>query len=90
MAVTRENNLFSLAVGYKKKEMSMIFQGLAVHFFCFTSFNSERVIFVNNYIFFKLWIFMKIIYENCGVKNYIEEGHRMIFFHIISLALPSR
>ena len=33
---------------------------------------------------------MKIIYENCGVKNYIEEGHRMIFFHIISLALPSR
>ena len=34
---------------------------------------------------------MKIIYENCGVKNYMEEGHRMIFFHITySLALPSR
>ena len=33
MAVARENNLFSLAVGYKKKEMSLRFQGLAVRFF---------------------------------------------------------
>ena len=44
MAVARENNLFSLAVAYKKKEMSLRFQGLAVHFFCFTSFNSERIV----------------------------------------------
>ena len=40
----RENNLFSLAVGYKKKEMSLRFQGLAVHFFCFISFNPEHIV----------------------------------------------
>ena len=44
MVVARENNLFSLAVAYKKKELSLRFQGLAVHFFCFTSFNSDRIV----------------------------------------------
>ena len=64
MAVARENNLFSLAVAYKKKEMSLRFQGLAVHFFVLLHLTQSAlfwVIFVNNYIFFKLWIYMKII-----------------------------
>ena len=74
MAVARENNLFSLAVAYKKKEMSLRFQGLAVHFFCFTSFNSERIVlsyFCEQLYSFWSFEYMKIIYENCAVKNYV-------------------